>query len=162
MTKPFMIAEFRTYLSIDKNALDDEVIRHPSLLYEVSEAYVQAAAIRDELKEHIATIDAGLDATIRNALTGGKFTEAGVKAEIQTDPKHTKAFKTYLEAKKQADLLLALKDAFQQRSYMLRDLVQLHVTGYFQDTSVKTDARTDDYVYQQRRDRLARARDRNS
>ena len=151
------IAELRTYLQIDKLALDDEVVRQPSLFYEVSEAYAEAAAERDMLKEHLAGIDAELDKRFRKE--GEKATEGKIKAQIQSYKAHQEAFDEWLEAKKQADKLQALKDAFQQRSYMLRDLVSLHNANYFEESSLKTTANQDRVVYHQRRARLGAARE---
>ena len=62
------IEEFRQYLTIDKLALDDEVVRQPSLFYEVSEAYVEAVAVRDDCKEALASVDDELDSSVRKAL----------------------------------------------------------------------------------------------
>lgn len=153
------INEFRAYLSIDKSSLDDEVIRQPSLFFEVSEAYVEAAAERDYAKEDLANIDAVLDSSIRKKLSDKKPTEGAVKGLVQCSEEHSKAMRVYLEAKQLADKFAVLKDAFQQRSYMLRDLVSLHTSNYFQDSSVKITLQQDKSVYTQRRARLAMARE---
>jgi hypothetical protein len=151
------IEEFRRYLEIDKSALDDEVVRQPSLFYEVSEAYAEAAAARDQFKEQLAGIDAELDKRFRK--DGVKATEGQIKAQIQSYRAHQEAFDDWLDAKETADKLQALKDAFQQRSYMLRDLVSLHNANYFEESSLKTTATQDQVVYHQRRARLRAARE---
>lgn len=153
------IAEFREYLKINKQHLDDEVIQQPSLFYEVSEAFALAAAERDALKDRIATIDAELDAEIRTTLGDAKVTEAMVKNKVQANSKHETAFEEWLKAKENADLLGALKEAFQQRSYMLRDLCTLHATGYFEQSAIRSDASMDATVYKHRRQRLAAGRE---
>ncbi len=149
------IDELKSFLRIDKSSLDDELVQQPMLLWRVSEAYVQAAAQRDSLKEALGVVDAELDGVVRNQFRDEKVTEALIKGQIQTNTKHKKAQEAYLKAVQEAALLSALKDAFSQRSYMLRDLVQLHVTGYFQESSVKGTNETDTFTYQQRRKRLA-------
>lgn len=157
---PLDADEFRSYLKIDKNALDDAVIQQSMLYYQVSESYAQAAAERDSLKEALATTDAKLDGEVRKRLTktDNKFTEGTVKSQIQIDPKHETAFKSYIESKERADILAALRDAFQTRAYMLRDLIQLHVTGFFQETSIKPDVQSDNFAYSERRRKLSEAR----
>jgi hypothetical protein len=51
-----------------------------------------------------------------------------------------------------------MKEAFQMRSYMLKDLVQLHTINYFEDGSKRGTARTDTFVYEERRKAMAAAR----
>ncbi len=151
------IAEFRGYLKINKAALDDEVIQQPSLLFAVSEACAEATARRDKLKEQLATVDAELDFEIRESAVV-KFTDTAIKAQIQIHKDHTVAFKNYLAAKQQADVLSALKDAFQQRSYGIRDLCQLFIANYFEESSVRGNSNTDTVAYQTRREAMAEKR----
>lgn len=152
------IDEFRDYLKINKTALDDEIIQQPMLYFKISEAYVQAIAERDTLKERLATVDAELDGKIRKQFEDQKITEAMVKNQVQTNKQHKAAQDAYMAAKMEADTIAALKEAFAQRSYMIRDMVQLHVTGYFDAAAIQQDAKTDQMVYERRRRRLAEAR----
>jgi hypothetical protein len=156
-----LVNELRSYLEIDKHALDDEIVKQPSLFFKVSEAYVEAVAERDACKEELASIDAELDGEVRHKLevAGEKITEAIVKNEIQTDKKHGPAFDTYILAKTKADMLMALKEAFQQRGYMLRDLCSLYVSQYYDQSSVQGNSKTDAAVYNRQRERLAEARE---
>jgi adenylate kinase family enzyme len=151
------IAELKEYLKIDKHRLDEELEEQPMLLFQISEAFVQAAAERDMLKEQLATIDANLDFDVRSDYGDKKYTEAMVKNEIQTDKKHDTAMLKYLDAKKQADLLAALKEAFQSRGYMLRDLASLYTANYYEQGSAKPTNNTNRATYsmgRQKRDRL--------
>src|SRR6185369_14066548 len=103
---PTKIDEFRGYLQIDKGELDDEVLRQPSLYLEVSEAHVQAVAIRDTLKERFGVVDAELDISIRRQLEKDetKVTETLVKNMVLTHKKHAQAFEDYMTAKSEADI----------------------------------------------------------
>lgn len=152
------LVEFRKYLQINKHALDDELIQQPSLFYEVSEAYVQAAAERDAAKEALACADAKIDGIIRDRESDNKITETMVKNEVTLHPSHIKAFSSWLDAKLLADQLQAMKEAFQQRSYMLKDLASLYVSNYFENQSVRADAQSDAAIYRKRRERLGDAR----
>lgn len=156
-----LVAELRAYLEIDKHSLDDEIVKQPSLFFRASEAYVEAVAERDACKEELATIDAELDGKVRHDLdvAGDKITEAIVKNEIQSHKKHSAAFDTYMIAKTKADQLLALKEAFHQRGYMLRDLASLFVASYYENSSVQGNSRSDRAVYDRQRERLATARE---
>lgn len=152
--------EFRAYLAIDKHALDQELQEQPMLFFKISEAFVQAAAERDMLKEQLATVDARLDGEARRILdkSGDKYTEAMVKNAVQTDKKHEAGMKNYLAAKEQADVLAALKEAFHSRGYMLKDLCNLYVSNYYDEESFK-DTRTTDFEYRKNRDHISRARE---
>jgi hypothetical protein len=153
------IEELRQYLKIDKHRLDEELEEQPMLLFQISEAYVQAGAERDMLKEQLATIDAKADAKARTKLDriSEKVTEAMVKNAVQTSTEHETASAAYLKAKEQADLLFALKEAFQSRGYFLRDLASLYAANYYEQGSAKPTNNTNRATYsmgRQKRERL--------
>lgn len=153
------VTDLHRQLEIDKTALDDEVIRQPSLFYMVSEQLIEASADRDAAKEELATVDAELDAKWRKKLnTGTKVTDKTVQSHVQTDPKHADAFSAYLEAKAKADKLLVLKESFQQRSYMLRDLVSLYTANYYEDASIRPSRAQEASQYSANRVRISNAR----
>ena len=157
MTTPEALKE---RLKIDKSQLDREVSEQPMLFFDAAEAYEEAIAERDTLKEALATVDAELDGIVRVKLEKrhDKYTEAMVKNGIQLDPKHEKAFKAYLDAKTRAGKLESMKDSFKQRSYMVRDLASLYVASYFEQSSIQGTNSTDRAVYEGQRQRLAQAR----
>lgn len=150
------IEEFRKTLELDKHSLDEELVQQPSLYFRISEAYVELAAIRDTKKEALETVDAKLDAGFR--ISNDKLTEPKIKNMIQAHTDHQEAFIAYNEAKKAADLMAGLKEAFHIRGYMLRDLVSLYSTGYYQADSVKDTASTRELTYNSTREKLAERR----
>lgn len=155
------IDDLKKYLEIDKSSLDSEIERQPMLFYQVCEMYTEAALLRDQAKEELASVDAELDSHHRSRLTKGaegRVTEGQIKTWVQTDLKHEKAFDAYISAKAKADTLEALKDAFKQRSYMLRELASLYVASYFESSSVQGTDSTDTATYKLRRKRIAEAR----
>lgn len=131
-------------LLIDRNALDLELMRQAQTYYEVAEAYTEAASKRDAASEAIKQIDAQVYFELRTQYEADnvKITESLLSQKVLAHPSHMKAHSEYTQLKLQSDQLAALKDAFAQRAYMLRDLVQLHTTGYFTESSVsgKTNA----------------------
>lgn len=155
------IGQLKALLAINRHALDEEISRQPLVFYEVADACVQAMADRDGAKEELDTIDAKLDGIVRKMLDGSKnrVTEAMVANGILLHPEHEKAYVAYMEAKTKADEVLALKEAFAQRGYMLRDMCQLYVTGYFEQNSVRGDSGAADRIqYNETRKKLAKAR----
>ena len=157
-TTPILVYKEPDFLELDKNALDQEISQHPDLLFKVAEAHVEAIAERDSLKEQLATVDATLDAKIRLELdnAGEKVTESIVKNQVQSHPLHKSAFDDYSAAKKDADVLGALRDSFNSRGHLIRDLAQLHMAQYWENTSVTGS----DPVYRRQRAQLAQARER--
>lgn len=127
------IDEFKGYLHIDKKHLDDEVIQHADLYFEVAEAAVFASSRCESKKEALAEVDATLDSLIRK--TGEKLTESAIKGQIQLHQDHKKAMADYLETKEHAAVLTALKESFYQRGKLLRELCQLHIESLRAPTS---------------------------
>ena len=153
-----MTEDLRKYLVLDKHAQDDELIQQASLLHKASEAYEKAIFNRDNMKEILARTDAEIDAFIRGE--DEKATEAKIKNKIITDPDHISAFQEYIIAKLEAGKLAALKDAFKERGYMVRELCGLYLSNYFEQDSVRATITTEDAAYKRRRIKLAEGRER--
>jgi len=130
---------FRELLEIDRNNLDDALITQSELFFKVSEAQVLAAASADALKEGVAMVDADLDAVVRQQLddAGEKDTVAKVQAGINSHEDHITAVDEWLETKREADMLRAMKDSFSMRSSMLKNLVELVCTQYYTVESIR-------------------------
>ena len=151
------IDEFKKYLRINKQALDDEVMQQPELFFQVSEAYAQAVAERDALKEELNVTDSKLFANQRR--NDPKATDTAIKSRVSIDSGHQQAFTEWLEAKEHSDRLGALKDSFFQRSEMLKTLGRLQASNNFEQTSVRDTKSTDAMVYERQRKRLALQRE---
>lgn len=143
-------------LEINKAALDEEISQQPMLFLEIAEQYELAVAERDALKEELARIDAELFRDSK--LDDPKATEAMVKSLVQTDQSHKRAFLSWLDAKTRAAKLGALKDAFESRGHMLKQLASLFVTGYYETTSYQGTNATDTARYKARRQIMGEAR----
>ncbi len=151
-----LIEELKGTLNIDKNALDEELVQSPELLFKVSDAYIAAIDIRDALKNDLAVAEAEADKAIRaNAdKSGEKVTEGSIKARVLTHKDRVKAYNAFLDAKLAADRLGALKEAFTLRGYAIRELCQLFTSNYYQERSIRRDAREDAIVYKGTRKKL--------
>lgn len=153
--------QFHGYLKIDRNQLDVEIQRQPSLFAEVGEASAKAAASRDTAKNRLETLDAELYSKHRATLeenSSGRVTEGLVKNEVETDQAHIEAVAVLGRATYRAARIQTLKDAFHQRSYMLRDLVALYVASYFERDSVRSNADTENFKAERNRERLHEVR----
>jgi hypothetical protein len=117
-------------LRIDRDDLDSSLTEQPDQYYKVALAYTNAAALRDAAKLDLEQIEANLDVTLRAqaAQAQEKTTEASIKQEMRLDPRWQTAKKHHLDLSLDADRLGALKEAFQQRSFMLRELVALTIS----------------------------------
>jgi len=132
----------REKLKIDKDNLDFEIIAQPELYYEAANACAMAGSVRDRAYENAKQVDAQLYLEVRSEIesAGKKATETMIENFVQNHIAHKEAKGVWAEAKAEADTLAALRDAFQQRGYMLRDLVQLIVTGYYAERPMSEDS----------------------
>lgn len=126
-------------LLIDKYDLDEELVSQPSQYWKVSDLVAKAINLRDTQKNLIDETSSEIDASIRvQALESGeKLTETALKIRVDASPKLMKLRRAYLQLKLEADEYAALKEAYAQRAYVLKDLVSLFTSGYFQTSSVQ-------------------------
>lgn len=133
-----MIEELEAELKVDRFNLDEELVQHPQLFWKVSEAAVLARSRVDKLKADLDRLEAVLDQKYREEaiLMDTKITERGVSMSVERDPERLALQSEYLDRKFRAERLDALKDAFRARAYVLRDLVELHIAGYYSGDSI--------------------------
>ncbi len=148
------LEDFRNKLKIDKYLLDDELVNQPSLLCDITDAYAEAIAIRDTLKEALKTTDANLDAEVRKR-KDIKVTDKVAENLVQAHEDHAKAAKAYGEAKLQADKINAVKEAVVDRGFALKTLAELAMANYYERNSIKDTSVTNELKYNRARQRLA-------
>jgi alkylation response protein AidB-like acyl-CoA dehydrogenase len=150
------IEEMKGYLKIDQFNLDEDIVQHPSLFFKVAEAYVDAVATRDTLKEKLGTRDAELNLSYRDEFAdrGMKTTDKAIESSVLTDPDHMALATAYAKAKATCDKLGVLKEAFTTRGFMLRDLCNLAVAHYFESDSVRSSSNTKDFVEKKAHERM--------
>ena len=126
-------SHLREKLLIDKNDLDSAMIEQPVLFQEVSERYVLAQSEAISAKEKLAGVDALLAHELRTKwnISGEKYTETKLGDAVQGEPKHIVGYDHWSALARRAAYLGALKESYDQRSKMLRELGQLFVVGYF-------------------------------
>lgn len=153
------LIEFEQALIIDKHDLDTELLSQADLFYRVAQEYAEAVSIKDAQYEFLKETDAKLNLLIRKQFEGIKITEAQISASVLNHDEHKAVFQEWLGDKEKADKIGHLKEAFIQRSYMLRDLAQLYIAGYFSEKSISADNSTSKHaVYEKRKERMRKRR----
>ena len=138
MEKSLEITDYKKMLVIDRFKLEDELIKQPSLFFDIAVKCSNALSERDALKEEKDRVWA--KEYLKNKGTvgpDGKYpTDATAKALTDASDEYEKAITSFFESKERADILYSLKEAFQERATMLRELCSLWTTGYYQDMSI--------------------------
>lgn len=133
------VEEFRKRLRIDKHGLDDCIEEQPVVFDRVAQQTATTIALRDAKKLELEKTYARISMGYRREFSkqGKKITEEFLRQTVLTDEEYDSVQQDYLTYKDEADQWIALKEAFQQRGYMLRDLANLYVAGYFSDITVR-------------------------
>lgn len=128
-------------LRIDPEDLDACLVEQPGLFYHVAENVSAANSARDAIKLELEEAQAELDQQFRKTALerDEKVTEASIQNQIRTAPKIKTLQRKYLEARTKAENRAALKEAYQQRSFMLRELVAVQL-AHFQNLQVERGA----------------------
>ena len=142
MAREIDMEDLRKKLLIDKHSLDEEIEHQAEVYYEIAEQAVLAKSRMDAAEEELKQIQAQLDGVVRREAEEAeeKITEAGVRAAVIQHRDYKKSSQNALKAREEFEKLSALRDAFRQRSSMLRDLVELHVSGYYTERSIRSSA----------------------
>jgi hypothetical protein len=122
--------ELKNSLAIDPDNLDECLVAQPGLFYHVAEQVSIANSRRDAIKLDLEVATAECDKQVREAAAQAeeKVTEPGIQNRLRTMPRIKNLSREYLEARTKAETLLALKEAYLQRSFMLRELVALSLS----------------------------------
>lgn len=131
-TNEEFIAEYEELLRIDQNDLDNAVIEHPELYWHVCRRYKEALSQRDMAKDELKSVDARLYNLHKQTIedSGARATEALVNAAVESDGDHISYREEYRDWCLETDLLESLKAAYEQRSYAMRELVELYCVNY--------------------------------
>lgn len=132
----------RERIRIDQSRLDAEVADQAQVFLEVCEHHVRVASVRDAAKDLLAKTDASLAKGIRQNLeaTKSKVTEAMITDALLLHPARVGAKDDYEQVREAADKWSALRAAFEQRMRMLREVVALYSTNYYNSTTIQAPA----------------------
>lgn len=160
-------SELAERIAIDADALDEEIVSFTSYFFHVGLGYAEAASLRDAAKEDVAVYEATLSRQIRaeaaqtdaeiarnetEAAASGRtpprknrstLTEGAIEARVACDAKRLELVERYMTAKLAAERWNVLRDSWQQKGHMLRELVELYKINYFGDRPVLANDRNE-------------------
>jgi len=127
------ILELEGALGIDEFELNVELAKHAELFYRVSKALALTISQRDAAKQALQDLEARVELDVREAAAQDdrKINNDEVRAMVVVDPQVRKARGALAYLSESVGALGALKEAFQQRSYALKDLSELYVANYY-------------------------------
>lgn len=131
------IEELEEGLRIDEQALNDALVSQPELFYRVSKKLTMLVSQHDAKKQELAEEEAKADGEIRETASKekDKVTETEIKNMIRLDRDVRKVSNELMDLRREVGQLTALKEAFSQRSYVLKDLVKLYIANYYESTA---------------------------
>lgn len=139
------IEEHEGGLQIDEHALDDAWRNHVTSFYEVSKRLSFEGSRRDAAKQNLKLVESRVDLAIRRTFKeeNVKFVERDVESRKAEDESVREAQAITLELDHNVSALAALKEAYVQRSYALKELVNLWIASYYGETNSETTERID-------------------
>lgn len=130
--EPTPIAELEKLLGIDQNALELSLLVQPEAYYRVAKALVHETSRRDAAKQLLAETESRVDLEIRDAWESNeRIREGEVESQKRLDKRVNTALLQLSKLTQSVNELTALKEAFQQRSYVLKDLCALYIANYY-------------------------------
>lgn len=119
-------------IRIDQNRLEECCTQHPDLIYRVAKSVALLRSRRDQAKWELEQAEARAYNRERDRVPDGeRITEGALKARVVLDRDVTQLTQHLLDAGARLVTWEALKEAVSQRSYMLRELVELYLARYY-------------------------------
>ncbi len=131
-----MDLDIQKVIKIDENNLEGEWAEQASYFLYFATAHAEALYIKDIKKSKLEYIYAIMYSNIKkdwSKLFDSKPTEPAIKAYIETNSKYKKAERTYINACKDANLMLSAKQALEHRKKALENKVSLKIGGFFSE-----------------------------
>ncbi len=135
-----IISDLEKGLLIDEHALEYALMDQPSIFYKVASLLADSISERDAVKQDKEIAEARVDARIRHdaEVSGEKITEKLIEGRKILHKDVAGVSNELLRLNAIVGKLLALKDAFQQRSYVLNKLTDLYIANYYGDANHTT------------------------
>lgn len=135
---------YKEDLKIDDYALDFEWDRQAQLYMKWAEEYADAVLIRDRAKENVDLVKAELYQQIVSQ-ADKKPTEAAIGNEIIQHDKFKEVNNSYLEAKRNAEILAGAKEAMQHKKKALEGRTHLWIAGYNAEPKIPAEAKKESF-----------------
>lgn len=128
--------ELEEGLRIDEHALEEALRDQPEMFYRVSKALALEISRRDAAKQALQDAEFKADLRVRGQAERQekKITEGEVRARVHGDDEVVFCREELARLAESAGKLSSLKEAFQQRSYALKDLCGLYIANYYSAT----------------------------
>lgn len=139
-----LIRDLEEALAINEDSLEEALQAQPDAFYRVAKALALESSRRDALKQYVEEAEAAAYLELKQEARDDeiKLSEAELKAKVRIDPDVIAAIDKLLTKSRLVAALQALEKSFSQRSYALKDLVELHLKNYYSDaTSGRSDVR---------------------
>lgn len=159
-----LVADLEALLRIDENALEEALQQQPDAFWRVSKVLALESSRRDALKQYVKEEEAHAYLRIRRQAVEDetKLTEKELEAKVRVDNKVLDATDKLLRKAKLVAQLEALLESFKQRSYALKDLVELYLQSYYADSPSEGRRDLRDKQHMAVRKRQSHMRDRDS
>lgn len=131
-----MERDIKKDLAIDDSNLEGEWSEQGSLFYYYAEAHVEAVHTKDIKKAKLDYVYAIMYSDLKKdwgKVWDAKPTEPALKEHIYSAEKYKKAERAYINATKDAGLMLAAKQAFEHRKKALENKVSLKIGGFYSE-----------------------------
>ena len=127
------IIELEAGLRINEHELDGALQEQPELFYHVAKELALMISQRDQAKQHLAEIEAEVVVALNEKARANdeKVTVKEIESLKDTDEDVLAAAKNFYQLSAMVGKLGALKEAYVQRSYVLKDMVTLYVNNYY-------------------------------
>lgn len=134
-------------LRIDENALEEALQQQADLFYRVSKNLALLISQRDAAKQEREYTEAKADSYLRDDARNSddKITEKEIESRKKLDTSVIKVSDKYLRLAAEVKQWEALKEAYLQRGYALKELVVLFVRGYYGETEGRVDGSLREY-----------------
>jgi len=130
--------DFQEDLAIDKNRLDEELMRQAAKMAVYNRFHAQEQYNRDRVKQNLDLVKANLDSIFRAELTAAqvKFTEAVIDGKVKTSPAYLEAQGAFQKAEYKVNVLFGGVLAMNARKGMLESLVRLVISDWYSEPRV--------------------------
>lgn len=139
---------YRSMLRVNRDDLDDCLVKQPELYSEVGERHVLTIAERDAAKLLLDELSAEVDEQLRKEAADAeeKVTETLLAKRLRIDPRIKKAEREFLRAKTAADQWQVLREAFRQRNDALPEVTKLYLSRFNARNSIAAQGTISDVV----------------
>lgn len=151
-----VLEEVEELLKINRNNLDTVVCQQAEIFSKITDQFSLAVAKRDHMKEELAVLDASIAIEYRQKAQDNneKLTEGKLNEKVDSDERHRLFVDKFLKAKLEADRWGGKKEAFSQRSSMLKLCCELYLSNYYSSDSIKSNKVVGDMMHLEARKRL--------